>query len=90
MNIIKNIKLYNDTDVFIGNNNIERLGYDRNETFTDILKIAIDNKCHIIIKSGKGKWYLKGMNKDFISCKNTIENNLNNHIYKKCWLIEYE
>lgn len=85
----KSIILYNDCEVYIRENNIEWYGYDKNTTFGEMIDKAIENKCIIITKNGNGKWYLKGLGKDYTISKENLEKNLGKYPRKKCWLIEF-
>jgi hypothetical protein len=79
---------YEACDVYIGQNDIERLGYAKNITFEEMVDKAINNKCIIITKNGGGKWYLKGLNKKYVDSKEKIEKNVGKYPRIKCWLIE--
>lgn len=85
----KSITFYDDCDVYFGENDIECYGYDKNITFGEIVDKAIEHKCNVIIKNGKGKWYLKGLDKDYNISKEKIEKNVGNYPRRKCWLIEF-
>ena len=66
-------------DILIGfssnnNNNVERLGFDKNKTLGEMIDLALLHKCPIIVKAGKNaKWYLKGQGKTLEFLKNQIE-----------------
>jgi hypothetical protein len=85
----KSIIFYEDCDVYHGDNNIERLGFDKTTSFGSMIDKAIEHKCNIIIKNGNGKWYLKGLDKDPAVSKERIESNLGKYPRVKCWLIEF-
>jgi hypothetical protein len=79
MTSLKNMSVYDRCDFLIGfptngNNNVERLGYDRNNTLGEMIDLALAHKCPIIIKSGRnGKWYLKGQGKTNEFLKDQIQ-----------------
>ena len=56
---------YENCDIYIGQNDVQHLGFDKNKTIGEMIDIAIAHNCFIIIKNGKGKWYLKGQKKNF-------------------------
>jgi hypothetical protein len=85
----KSIILYNDCEAYIRENNIELYGYDKNTTFGEMIDKAIENKCIIITKNGNGKWYLKGLGKDYTVSKEKLEKTVGKYPRKKCWLIEF-
>jgi hypothetical protein len=85
----KSIRLYNDCDVYIRGNNIEWYGYDKNTTFGEMVDKATEHKCNVITKNGNGKWYLKGLGKDYTTSKERIEKNVGKYPRLKCWLIEF-
>ena len=85
----KSIKMYNDCDIYGGGTNIEWYGYDKNTTFGEMMDKAINNKCRIIIKNGNGKWYLKGVDKDYATLKEKIKENIGKYPRRKCWLIKF-
>jgi len=65
---------YDKTDVFRGNNNIEKNGFPKDKTLGQMLDIAIQHRCPIIIKAGKNaKWYLKGSGKSATEIVNALE-----------------
>jgi hypothetical protein len=57
--IVKSIKLFENKCVGQRDNQVEPKGFPASLSFTDILKIAIDNYCNVIVRCGQGKWYLK-------------------------------
>jgi hypothetical protein len=85
----KSVLFYDNTDVYINNNDIEIYGYDKNTTFGEMIDKALENKCIIITKNGKGKWYLKGLDKDYVITKEKLEKNVGKTLRSKCWLIEF-
>jgi hypothetical protein len=71
---------YQKTDILIGSNNIERLGFNSTKTELEMIDLAIKNKCPIITKAGySGKWYLKGKDKSLDELKTKINIDLGKH-----------
>jgi hypothetical protein len=85
----KSVLFYDDCDVYMNNNDIEIHGYHKNTTFGEMIDKALENKCCVIIKNGKGKWYLKGLDKDYVITKEKLEKNVGKYPRSKCWLIEF-
>ena len=86
------LQIYN-TDIY-GSWGIGQQTIDSNESFENVLKVAMKEKAHVIVKPSRGKyWYIKGFNKtkSFNEIESHIEmNNRNN--YKKnstLWLINF-
>ena len=46
------ITKFENCDILIGNNNVERLGFDKTKTLGEMIDLAINNNCPIIIKAG--------------------------------------
>ena len=46
------ITKYENCDILIGNNNVEKLGFDKNKSLGEMIDLAINNNCPIIIKAG--------------------------------------
>ena len=69
---------------------IEKNGFDKTKTLGEMIDLAINNNCKIIIKGGNnGKWYLKGKDKDIDYLKLKInENNGKSRDGVNCYLIE--
>jgi hypothetical protein len=84
------ITKFNNCDILIGNNNVERLGFDKTKTLGEMIDLAINNNCPIIIKSGlNAKWYLKGQGKNIEFLKEKINQNIGQHRTGVCcYLIE--
>ena len=56
-----NISRHDKCDFLKFHNDVERLGFDKNYTEIQMIGLALEHKCPVIIKNGKrGKWYLKG------------------------------
>jgi len=87
--MIQTIIMHDKCDVFFGQNNVERLGFAKNKTFGEIVDLAILHKCPIIIKNGKGKWYLKGVGKDQHEIQEAVIKNKGQYPNQKCWVIEF-
>jgi hypothetical protein len=87
--IVKSIKLFENKCVGSKDNKVEPKGFPASKSFTDILQIAIDNHCNVIVRCGQGKWYLK--QKDYKVTKMKIISgewyNRENHI---TYLIKYK
>lgn len=85
-----NITRYLNCDILINQNDIEQYGFDKSKTEQEMIELAIQNECPIVVKSGEnGKWYLKGKNKSIQSIKHKIEEHkgkFRNGVY--CLLIE--
>jgi len=85
----KSIKLYENSDVFAFSlGNVEYYGYSSSKTIGEMIDIAIQNNCKIIMKQGKGKWYLKGQDKEYDNLKTKLETNNGKYPRRKCWLID--
>jgi hypothetical protein len=84
------ITKFENCDILIGNNNVERLGFDKTKTLGEMIDLAIIYNCPIIIKGGNnGKWYLKGKDKDINFLKLKINQNIGQHRDGVCcYLIE--
>ncbi len=87
--VLKSMKMYEDCDVYIRGNDIEWLGFNKEMTLGEMIDKAIQTKCNIITKNGNGKWYLKGLDKDYHISKEKIENNVGKYPRLKCWLLEF-
>jgi hypothetical protein len=83
------MQIFNATDAFIGQNNVERLGFDKNKTLEEMLALATEHKCPLIVKDGRGKWYLKGQGKTYEEIVEGLNQNKENIDYKnvKCYVI---
>jgi hypothetical protein len=88
-NIIKSIKLFENKCVGQRDNEVEPKGFPASLSFTDILKIAIDNKCNVMVRCGQGKWYLKKKNYKETKMK-LISNEWYNREYHNTYLIKYK
>jgi hypothetical protein len=64
---------YLKCDILINQNDVEKCGFDKNKTEGEMIDLAVENSCPIIIKNGKnGKWYLKGKGKTIENLKSKI------------------
>ena len=88
--MIKSIKFYEDCDVYILDNSVEKYGFDKNESFGEMINKAIEHKCNVITKNGNGKWYLKGQDKVYSTSKEKIEKNVGKYPRMKTWLLEFQ
>ena len=86
---IKSIIQYENTDIYIRQNNVEHLGFDKTKTFEEMIELAKQHKCIIISKNGGGKWYLKGQGKNYTTTKEKMIEKTGKFPRIKCWLIEY-
>ncbi len=51
------ITKYDNCDILRNQNDVEYYGFDKNKTLGEMIDLAINNKCKIIIKGGfNGKW----------------------------------
>lgn len=83
---MSNVFYYSNTDIYVRDDDIEK-GLDKNLSLSNVIDIAIQNKSPIIVKHGKGKWYLKGKYKDMNIIKeklSTLQKKtymMNRHLY---------
>jgi hypothetical protein len=82
------ITRYLNCDLLIHKNDVERLGFDKNYTEAEMIDLAVKNSSPIIIKNGKGKWYLKGKNESIVSLKSLISINTGKYARRVCLLLE--
>jgi hypothetical protein len=80
---------YEDTDLYIGQNDVSIKGFDKTKTLSEMIAIALAHKSIILIKNGGGKWYIKGIGKDYDMSKQRIEEHVGKYPRRKCWLIKY-
>ena len=83
--------IYNGTDAFISQNNVERLGFDKNKTLEEMIGLATEHKCPLLVKDGRGKWYLKGQGKTYEEIEEGLNQNKENIDYKnvKCYVLRF-
>jgi hypothetical protein len=66
----KQMSVYESNDVYINKNDVEPLGFDKNKSLGEMINIAIQHHCCVIVKAGKNaKWYLKGQHKNYEKTK---------------------
>ena len=59
-----NIEKFENCNVYHKQDFGEKYGYSRNLTLEEMISIAVENRCPIIVRGGNNaKWYLKGNNK---------------------------
>ena len=87
--MIRSIRLYDNCDILLFKNDVEWLGFDAQTSFGEMINLAMQNNCKVIVKNGKGKWYLKGSGYPYDMLKNKMEENVGKYPRLKCWLIEY-
>lgn len=82
---------YFKTDILIGSNDVEEKGFPKTHTLEQMMTMAIEHKCPIIIKNGtNGKWYLKGKSKSLDELKHLIA--MNRGLSRDgvdCYLLEF-
>lgn len=86
-----NITKYEKTGLD-GKNYIEEYGYAAERTEEEMIQLAIENMCPVIVKNGiTGKWYLKGRGRQITELKTKLEQNRGNAprdgVY--CILVEF-
>lgn len=70
-----------------------KAGYEKTASFTDILKIALDNNANVIFKNPTHKWYIKKIPVDVF--ENKRQNNFPDQRWRqdvangKLWYITY-
>ena len=80
------ISYYSNTDIYVRDDDIVK-GLDKDLSLSNVIDIAIQNRSPIIVKHGKGKWYLKGKYKDVNVIKEKLktlqkkEYMINRHLY---------
>ena len=65
-------KVYLNSDVCVGKNydivghpfRRGKSGYDGRCSYSDMEKLAREHSCNVVVKNGKGKWYLKKVDFD--------------------------
>jgi len=66
---------YENCDIFIGQNDVEVLGFSADKTLGEMLDLAMHHKCPVIVKNGKGKWYLKCNGRSITEIEHSIRQN---------------
>jgi hypothetical protein len=69
--------VYHDMNVCHNNNAIAHHGLDPSLTYDEVLILAHACNCHGIVRTGKGRWYLR--NKSFDDLKYHIEDTRYRH-----------
>ena len=66
---------YPECDFWCGTkyNNIMCYGFDKTLSYGEMIDLALKHRCPIIVKHGKGKWYLKGNGRDKDEIQRQIE-----------------
>jgi len=82
-----NSQLYPNCDILIHKNDVQDLGFDKTKTIGEMIDLAIMHGCNIIVKNGKGKWYLKGKGMDIEVLKDEIEKNTGKYPRRMCYLL---
>ena len=78
-NTFQKITRYLKCDILINQNDIEPHGFEKTKTETEMIALAIQHGCPIIVRNGKqGKWYLKGKGKPMDVLKQKIEEQFGN------------
>ena len=59
-----NIEIYTNSAILHKKNLVEQFGYSRYLSLEEMIAIAIENRCPVIVRGGtNAKWYLKGKDK---------------------------
>lgn len=86
------IQKFEGTDIGKKSSNcVEPHGFNKNYTFGEMLELAFIHNCSILVKHGRGKWYLKCQNKNPNNFLKKIEQNKNKECYKTCklWILTF-
>lgn len=71
------IERFQQCDILIGRNDIEKRGFAKTLSEEEMIQHAIKYGCPIVVKNGKkGKWYLKGRGIPHEALSQKIANNL--------------
>jgi hypothetical protein len=63
------------------------LGYDgKTHTLSQMLSLATKHRCPLIIKDGRGKWYLKGQGYSYNDLNAKIDDGKKNVKYKNIYV----
>jgi hypothetical protein len=71
--IYNKITRYSNCDILLHQNEVEIYGFDKDKTEGEMIDLAVKHDCPIIVKNGKGKWYLKGKGKSIEFLKTKID-----------------
>ena len=67
------ITRFSKCDILLHKNDVDWYGFDKTKTEREMIQLAIEHQCPIIIKNGiNGKWYLKGKGKTIDYLKSLI------------------
>lgn len=83
-----NLEIYSNTDILVGCDSVSPYGFNKDMTFKEMVSLAIEHKCPIIVKNGRGKWYLKGQGKTIEQLRGKIEENKGKYERRSLWLLE--
>ena len=80
------VMLYRNCDVCVGKNydivghpfRRGKSGYDARCSYVDMEKLAREHDCNVLVKNGKGKWYLKKV--DFDKYKIVTKDGVEMHV----------
>ena len=87
LNSKKIMKIIKGSDLLRNKNNVERLGYDgKTHTLSQMLSLATKHRCPLIIKNGKGKWYLKGQGYSYEDLLTKINYGKENPTFKNIYV----
>lgn len=68
------ITVFPRCDILVGRNDVQRLGFDKDMTDSQIIALAIKHNSPVIVKNGRnGKWYLKGNGMDMDLLKEKLQ-----------------
>ena len=56
-----------------------------------MIELATEHKCPLVVKDGRGKWYLKGQGKTYEEIEEGLNQNKENIDYKnvKCYVLRF-
>ncbi len=68
--------IFPKTDILKGCNDVEDKGYTASKTLDEMIQLALENDCPVIVKGGvNAKWYLKGKGMSMDSIRELIRQN---------------
>lgn len=75
----RSITRFERSDCLINCNDIELLGFDKTKTQGEMIDLAVEYGCCMIVRNGNnGKWYLKGLGRDAGEIRDKLEHNVGN------------
>ena len=74
MDTIRKLEKYENSDILMGKDH-DLYIYNKDTSFDEVLKNAIEHRCPVIIKVSSGKWILKGEDKTYKWCKKQAKKN---------------